>query len=120
MGYVSLKRLGNLPGGGSIRLPSDTVEVALTDKGKALFQHDEKHFWKAQLCQRVLVAVTGICQTDETTCRVEYTCKCDGFSPIMDAVLPVSDLRRVNVREPQMKTVALRRYDDGWRVDRGR
>jgi len=119
MGFVVVKRLGKIGGGGLLNIPWDTVEVSLIDKGRTTFTHDKDNFWKIEICRKTLVEVTGIAMDSAgTTATVEYTWRYDGVSPAANAVLPISDLRGTNLSQLYKDQVAMRQYDDGWRIVR--
>lgn len=115
MGIISLKRLWVRVG--FLKIPvCETVEISLTDKGRTIFTHDKKHFWKMELCKKVFVEVTGISKRNDGTAIVEYTWKYDNISPVANAVLPISDLRGKNLTAVYKNEVVMRKYDDGWRI----
>jgi hypothetical protein len=60
LGYIKLKRLGKVYSGGLISLPWETVQVTLTDKGRSIFTELFNDFWKAEICKKVFLEVTGI------------------------------------------------------------
>jgi hypothetical protein len=117
LGYITLQRLGKIESGGFLNIPWDTVEISLTDKGKEIFTHDQEHFWRAKICEKVLVGVTGISVNEgKITALVEYIWRYGNFSPIFQAVLPISDLRDSSVYSLHKEEEMMRKYDDGWRV----
>ena len=117
MGVISLKRLGYVG-------IYDTVDISLTDKGRTIFTQDsyisvdQKHFWKTEICKKVLVQVTGISKMDNGTAIVEYTWKYDNIGPVANAVLNISVLRGTNLDEVHKDKALMRKYDNGWRIVR--
>ncbi len=116
MGYINVKELGKVRTG---FLSSNTAEISLSDKGKSIFTHYQKHFYKMELCKKVMVDVTGISKRDNGAAIVEYSWKYDNIIPIANAViLNNSPLRGTNIGQLHKDEVWMRKYDNGWRISK--
>jgi hypothetical protein len=121
-GYITLKRGTKdsdwMAWGAKKPYQVETADIELTTKGKELFHLDYGDRWKTEICQQALVAVTGISiNADQVTALVEYTWAYRNFTPIFQTVFPISQISQENLRLHQER-IWMRRYDDGWRVQR--
>ncbi len=117
LGYIELEQPSKSPPKSWLHVPRKNVEIRLTDKGRTTFEVVGGDTVRALLCERVLGVIEEIkTSEDGRTAQVTYTWRYANFSPIFDAVLPVSELRDVDFKTPVRETATLKRSDQGWQV----
>jgi hypothetical protein len=117
LGYIELKQLGTTTSGDWLNIPKKNVEIALTDKGNGTFKLEDDNIFRTVMCEQVLREVQGIVlNDDETEAEVDFSWTYANFAPFFGAVLPISDLRDVDVDSPRHEKIILKRTKEGWRV----
>jgi hypothetical protein len=118
LGYVDLVKLGKKSSGSWLNLPRDQVKITLTEKGRDLFRPADEGIWEADLCRRVLSRIVSVeTRGDGEIAEVEYAWTCSDFSPIFEAVRPVSRMKDGNPKAQIRETVTMRKVEGCWTIE---
>jgi hypothetical protein len=129
LNYIKAKRIGTIQK--SHDGVVDQYAISLTPKGKALFQkaarknREKETWWRISLVKLGIKQITGIAlEGDKVTATVQFTLHPYDKTPIADLIISLfddSDRYFIDLFFKEVdKTVQMRKYDDGWRIEENR